>query len=364
MGSLSIAYRPLMALGLIVPASVFANPVDIVFAAQRFESHHGKVYQSGHMHLYRMRSDGIGLRRLTSGNMDDYLPSLDRTGKKVLFWRSIGVRNGPYRLYSMALDGTSVRRLSVESQGFPTRGLAEALLAKKACSLRRILDYGDEISIYGSTGERISEDETLISPGGIRAIVRGDDWSGVVDFSTGKLVKLDPHWLVPAWINDNTIVAFKATGTTPEGSSSGEAAYLDLSGKPTFRTKMSFSNREDGLLPSGLSYGGRAYLLRDRQTFLWVAHHSMSDGGYDFIHMVNLRKRTATFVANQTLEAVSPDGVCFLGTEFHWVGGYKELGAAKLSTMYIWDSRKLSKKRIGFRRMICWGACFVPVSRR
>ena len=101
-------------------------------------------------------------------------------------------------------------------------------------------------------------------------------------------------------------------------------------------------------------------LLPDRNHFLVVNHHRMSDGGYDIVYDVDLKRGAAKYLCDETVETVLPTGHGFLGAEYEWVGGYKGAGAGKLAELHLWNLKLHSKTTIGFRRMDCEGACIIP----
>lgn len=333
---------------------------DIVFSASVYREKLGNVYESETAHLYRIRPDGGGLSPLTRGNSYDSMPSLAPDGKHILFWRSPAPWGGPYRLYSISTNGANLRALNVVVHQEPSPNLAWAMIRSKPGKVLGSTAERPSITISDARGKTLSSGKpTFFSPDGKRVIVRGEYQGAVIDLKTGTSKSLDSHWLAPAWIDDHTIVAFRSGKAQRKHAVSGEIAYLDLKGRPIKRTPAVFS-LDPSVLPEMFSVDGKAFPLDHRSRFLWEAHHPMSDGGYKFIHLVDAHQGTIRFLANQSLEAVAPNGRTFIGTEYAWVGGYKGPGSAKLGTMYLWDAKTLNRKPFGFRRMICNGACFVP----
>lgn len=356
--------RPNRRRGISVPKTA-ASSQAIVFAATRYGENLRNVFEADTSHLYRVRPDGTGLQPLTRGDFDDVVPTLAEDGKHILFWRSKDPDKSRYRLYSIRLDGTGLRPLKSIVNRYPDIEFARAMRSSRAVRITGTEGgYGQWISLLGPRGKPIARDKpTFFSPNGRRAIVRGESENGaVVDLRTGAVRAIDSSWRAPAWVDNRTVVAFRFKGD-PDRSRliPGEIAFLDLEGRPVLTKTTTFSG-DPGVLPSMFSVNGRAFPLENRNCFLWEAHHPMSDGGYLFLHLVEMKKGRIRHLADQSLEAVAPGGEAFVGTKYDWVGGYKGAGAGKLGTMYLWDSRRLTRRTFGFRRMICNGACFVPLA--
>lgn len=335
---------------------------EIVFAAQLYNESLGNVYPSRTCHLYRMRSDGTGLVQLTRGKVYDSMPCLDQTGKHILFWRGSYGQDETYRLYSIDINGGSLRAMGRTITSSPQLGITQAILANRPFSIKvESAEDGSGISIFSPRHKEITHNETtLFCPDGRHAIVRDQDESSVVDIRTGKQTMLASRWRATTWLGNDTIVALTTDDPDEKGGpDQGRIAYLTLTGKVRTQKAMPFvSKADESIWPESRDY--RSVALRDPQEFLWVMHHWMSDGGYDYIQKVSMRDGKVSFLANQTLDALSPDRRCMIGTEYAWVGGYKGEGSAKLATMYLWDLKTGAHKPLGFRRMTVDGACFLP----
>jgi hypothetical protein len=353
-----------------VPSS---SKAEIVFSAKRYGEKLGIVFPGGAAHLYRIGIDGRGSQQLTSGEHDDIEPTIAADGKDILFWRSIKPFEeypaGPYRLYSISVNGSELKDLHAVLHAEPDSGTAQAMLLWGSRRLDVHTGYGEPGSIlYDRSGRRIVSDVRVrFSPDGRFAIAvpREDDRAAnsksvfVVDLAKETKRALKPDAFAPAWMGDRTIVALKGplVGEGPLG-----VFTMDTLGHEVRHVKLRLSSKneespdDDIQMKSSIA---KAFLLWDRDELLWETHHYMSDGGYDYAFRINLKTGTAQFVGEDSIEAVSSGGRAFVSLKYDWVGGYKGEGAAKLCTMYLWDARLLKERALGFRTMDCEGACFV-----
>jgi hypothetical protein len=277
----------------------------------RFIDHLGVVYRAGPPHLYLIRKDGSSLRQLTSGNYADVHPSLSDDGKRVLFERTRSYDDGwpspPYRLFSIALHGAPL--------GKPH-----------------------------TIGAARNEDE------------KADD--STVD-------ALRNRFTAATRLDSRTFIAFdrKYSEDQPQRADPFTLVLVNRQGeilkRQTFKTRR-VPDYEDTLSDDIDVDRLRAFRLQKPGVILWQARHPMSDGGYDFTWLFDMNAGVARSLGEQTIEDVSRRRTAFVGSAESWVGGYKGAGAAKLSTLYLWDARTLIRRPLGFRRMICFGACFVP----
>jgi len=260
------------------------EPQTFIFSAQRYEDHFGKLYSLGPTHLFSIRTDGTGLKQLTSGNEHDTYPSLSKDGRHAHFWRGEEWPDGAEGVYGavhqmeMNLDGSNVTSLKSWSNGAPP------------------VDAGPGIVSYTASGHNL----VLLNAKGKR----------VSRVSIAKLAEDEGDWLFD---NDNVNPHWTAV-----------------------------------------------FSLGDSSTLVLQNRVISSDGGYDFLYRVDVKRRSAEYLGRHTMQAVSADGLTFVTTKYGWVGGYRGIGAEKNMKMFVWDAKRLSHRPIGFRYMACFGACFVP----
>ncbi|MDR3692325.1 MAG: hypothetical protein P4L46_23280 [Fimbriimonas sp.] len=352
--------------GLATPANA------IVFAACRYAEHLGNVYPVGSSHLYSIEADGTHLRQLTTGDSDDIAPSPSKSGGRILFWREQG-RNehAKFALCSIGFGEGSFQRSSVEIIA-PTPGLAQAIERFGTRAIHPTSkSKGRGLTIVNSFGRAVVRDADLaFSPRGDAAIARisseTDDSHRymVVDLQTMKGYDCPSDLDRLVWVDNKTI-----SSIVPDG---GRSIFLlnrmarklrkipirdamGPKGDPQ-ATEIPFFDVEIGMGPRHV----RSFPLAQKGTYLLQGYQSGSDGGFNYFSRVDLGQRRMGKTFDQSVEAVSPDGLQFIGVQYEWYGGYKGDGAKKLGIMYLWDSTTMTKRPIGFRYMECQGACFVP----
>lgn len=347
-------------------ASGAAPAESIVFAATPYFDQLGIVYTNFSNHLYTMREDGSGLKQLTHGAADDFYPSPSLDGRRIWFWRSGGKQRG-FRLCSVGLDGSGFRASRTVVDFWPIRGLAQALERYPRGTFRFEPDHADEpggITVRAKSGRVIvrggklvfSDDGRLaLSLSPTKEFQPVNQTARVIDPGTGRSIALKARFVNPRWVSGDLLEA-----SAPDNGLS--RAVLDSTGRrivsatlPPFPAKDAPFDIEAWESP----WRDDAFGLWRPGTFLLMARHDMSDGGYDVCFRVDLNPAGWKYVGNDTVEAVSPDRTRFLGTEWGWVGGYKGPGAQKLCKMYVWDAKTLTRRQVGFRLMTCEGACFV-----
>ncbi len=353
---------------LLAPASRF----DIVFSAERFGEHLEKIYPLGPMHLYRCHSDGSGLEQLTDGDSNDTDPSVSKNGRSVLFWRSprrVGYpwTHPPYRLFSIDTTTKAEKYLKVKWSSHPPEGAARIIERNGSMVFRGVRSSSErDYLLKTKKGRLIRQADHALASADARYVIATSLGEGqtLVDLRSGKSQRLGG--VCADWIGDHTIAALKPNSVSKDGdfSPEGKIVLMNLQGRVTDSIDYVDSSENegwDGLLTDVLVYSSHPVPLKDRR-FLWTAHHQMSDGGYDYLKLVDFNKGSVEPLCEHTLDAVAPDGNSFLTSHYKWVGGYKGVGTAKLGTMYVWDANTLAHRFIGFRRMICWGACFIRVA--
>src|SRR5215217_6437519 len=96
---------------LYLPAAMIASAVLVACVAAMlvvsqkaeaaFPGKNGKIafygYQDGDADIYKINSDGTGLKQLTNNTVADYDPSWSPDGSKVAFWRPRG--NGSSEIF-------------------------------------------------------------------------------------------------------------------------------------------------------------------------------------------------------------------------------------------------------------------------
>jgi hypothetical protein len=115
-------------------------------------------------------------------------------------------------------------------------------------------------------------------------------------------------------------------------------------------------------LDYGDSSGGYTVVAKSRWiskrrnlAVLWT-DEANSLGSPGTTDILNLATGKLTHVDNQILADVLPDGSKLL--TYTW-----DAGGAGEDRLFIWNSRTLQPKQIGFRLMELRGACFVPAGR-
>jgi hypothetical protein len=329
------------------------TPVEtrIVFAALRFGENLGNLYELGASHLYSIKTDGTDVRQITTGDFADIRPRVSLDGKHLLFWRSIApneeyVRR--YRLLSIDFDGRDLRRVGRAESDEPSDGLALAL-ERSSQGLERT------VSSIRKDGWSVFRDAVglLYNPSGTRVMTLAN-WDEntdafVGDLRTRRIVRIPGKYRQPIWIDDDRVIAFV-------GKSTKNLAILDMRGRQVASAVMPDTDED----LEGYARSSKAYKLGSRGIVILQFHHSMSDGGYDYTERLNLRQHKSRPFDAATIEGVSRHGWMFVDDVFHWVGGYKGPGAAKVGRMTLVNERTHESKPIGFRRMICRGACFIP----
>lgn len=354
---------------IIAKHRVSPPPEIIVFAAQRFDQNLGKVFSTGPTHLYSIHKDGTNLKQITSGKSYDLLPSLSKDRQHILLWRSkveaylwdVAV---PFELCSVSVDGSDLRRLNRRYFGNLTDGLAQAferfpnlIRTTKVDSVLSFLDGRGRPFItatdprFNSSRDRfITYQDLDLPPDQAKRLI--------VDMKSRKVTVVQNRYYAPLWIDDKSIVAVLGKNNT--------VVILDDRGHELTRKSLKSARKnqkiEDDWIESEHFYGRErsACALWDKKIFLMHVHHPDSGGGYDELGQIDMNKGTYRFVGGQRVEAVSSDGLSFVGAEYDWVGGWKGAGARKLCKLYLWDAKKLTSRPIGFRLMQCEGACFAP----
>ena len=345
----------------------------IIFSAQRYGENLGKVYTIGLPKLFCVRKDGTGLKQITTGEGADIEPSMSQDGKRVLFWRGKSGSDewdfkGPGELCSVLPDGSRLIQLNQWCLSDPNPDRARAVetlipglpgssaTTKLTLSGRRrglaALDF--DAPKFNPSCTHVLNSISEVDKTGQPQIKHV-----VIDLQTGRSEALDGKYYAPRWLNDDMIVA-----TIRDKS---VVALLDVSGHELKRKKMVYADSNgdtaDTIFEGWPPYDRKVGLfpLWSQNVFLIEGHHPMSDGGYDFANRLNMENGGYKFVDCGTVEAVSPDGLSFVGASYRWYGAYKGAGAAKLCKLSVWDAKKLTHTQIGLRLMTCCGACFAQL---
>ena len=342
----------------------------IVFSASRYAENVGKVYPSGRTHLYSIRPSGTGLKQLTTGDCSDIVPALSKDGRHILFWRCkadvyedefFEGSDNFFELCSVDLNGNDQHRLNFRIFGIPPTGLAEAFERYKPGTITSVLNPSGHLRIHSKDRSVTVGMVDLFSPNGSHVFAYPDDYVKklvdydvrFIDVATGRTIALNDKYYSPAWIDDKTFVATLGGTQT--------LVILSATGREQLRKRIKYSmpKLDYEVTPfDGRPEDRRAFSLGSTGLFLLEIRLPSSDGGYNYFFRVDMNLGTAKFIAQQTIEAMSLDGLYFLTAKYGWVDGYHGLGAGKLCKLFLWDAKKLTSEPIGFRLMTCFGACF------
>ena len=353
----------------IVAALLLSAPVrqwDVVVSAELFADKLGLVYRQGVPQLYKFHLDGTGLQKLTSGPLGHIEPTLAIDGRSVNFEEGQVSDNGYFESGSTSCrfdaSGNVVRLNSHKRAEYWYRDVSESIPRSKYLKV----DKDGYATIVPAKGEPFGFDGSpRLSPDGLTVLVTSfEKGSGIVNLKTGRSAKLDAKIQMTVWIDSKTILGIVDStpeGLKPDAKQTAEVLQINLDGSIRHRAKFNFSGVDDpDNIFDALGRGEQLGPTPDPDTVLIEQHHSMSDGGYNFSHSVNLKTGEIKASVDGTIFAESPDHTKIISGVARWIGGYKNPGSRKMQRLHIWDTRTWESHEIGFRRMLCDGACFVP----
>jgi Tol biopolymer transport system component len=179
----------------------------------------------GHHDIYVMNADGSGKRRLTSSPAGDNFPAWSPDGKRIAFVSNRepapgSGRNPPWHIYVMNADGSGKRRLPAGSDsGWP---------AWSPDGRRIAFERDDEIYVMNADG---SGQRRLTTTPGQDAYSGSPDWSPdgqrivfertrdvfVMNADGSEVRMLVVGGVEPSWSPDGREIAFVADGDIPSG---------------------------------------------------------------------------------------------------------------------------------------------------
>lgn len=334
---------------------------DIVFSAQPYVSRSGYVLPSGRYSLYRIHSDGTGLRQLTFGDGDDKVPRLSKSGKEVDFSRS--TKGQADRSFAIDIATGKLREIPVSN--IPVTDHWPYFLSASGRDMRLMDRTGKLVRDLGKdTFMAVS------SPSGRFHLFNSFEANAVVvDILNGNVASMNSKIYSPAWIDDDRLFA--------AFDDQGKVAMIDRSGKVlhwlrpvTARAGTPHSYRglghSLGLSDADIGISDEEsrsvrHVPHRSDLVLLQNHHFMSDGGYRTLYEVDLHRGVYEFVDFESLESISADGKWFVGSTNEWIGGYKKPGSATLQRLYLWNTQSLKSRPIGPTFMKCGGACLLPL---
>jgi len=152
-------------------------------------------------HLYLIRPDGSGLRRLTRGNWIDTSPSWSPDGRRIVFMSD---RSGSPQIYRMDIDGTNLKRLTYEGgynadPSWSPAGdrIAYARLGDRGFQLRSMDPMGDvDIPLTDEYGDHL---DPSWSPDGMKITYNYRDKVWVMSADGTLRRPLLSDGLMPDW---------------------------------------------------------------------------------------------------------------------------------------------------------------------
>jgi len=355
-------------LGFLVSAIFIASGAradDVIFAAARLKAVEGRFLPIEASHLYRVGTDGTGLRQITFGVDSDTDPCVSIDGRRLLFWRRRDDLVGDVRLISAAFDGTDQRvlyRVTDLDLSSPT-DLARVLAYQRRVKFRPDPD-GDPRTACEMKASKKAGWQTIkglsLSPSGRYLHCDTKEGTDVaIDLRSGKTISS----VSGVWLDDRVLVwpSLKEEGWLEFSSIYGDPSReIDIhnvvNGKKVDCVSIAGSEREvdqQGYKAFRLGPSGKEVLLQT----VWRSEAGGNPLTYGFSVVTG---RVRFELKDLFLEGVDRSRAHFLTTTWKWGSGWNSDGAVPLRKLQIWDAASVKPKQLGFDLESCDGACFVP----